>query len=141
MMGYLSAHSKTTKVVLENPDGDYWVELKNCLNSGDKEEAESALTSGDFTPGEEVKMRMDIARYRQHMVLASIVKWNLDDEAGNVWPIDLDHVRLIPGPDFDHLWESVDQLNAPAPAEERRRFPARGVRGDKDGNTGTAKSR
>jgi len=75
------------------------------------------------------------------MVLASIKEWNLDDEAGTVWPVDLEHVQGLPGTEFDRIWKIVDEKNKPATSEEKRRFPAGGVSGDQDGRTRTRKSR
>lgn len=139
-MGFLSAYSTTTKVTVGDEQRGYWVELKDCLSQGDKEKAEQALTTGQLTPGRDVQMVMDVARYRQLMVLASIKSWNLDDEAGNVWPIDLDHVQALPGNEFDRLWTLVDKTNAPASAAERKRFPDGGGSGDQDGDAGAAVS-
>lgn len=139
-MGFLSAYSTTTKVTVGDEQRGYWVELKDCLSQGDKEKAEQALTTGQMTAGQDIKMVMDVARYRQLMVLASIKSWNLDDEAGNVWPVDLAHVQMLPGNEFDRLWGIVDKTNAPASSAERKRFPDAGVSGDQDGDAGAAVS-
>lgn len=137
-MGFLSAYSTTTKVMIGDEQRGYWVELKDCLSQGDKEKAEQALTTGQLTPGQDIRMVMDVARYRQLMVLASIKSWNLDDENGQVWPIDLEHVQAIPGNEFDRLWSTVDKSNAPASSAERKRFPDGSSGGDQDGNSGSA---
>lgn len=137
-MGFLSAYSGTTTVAVGDGTVDYWVELKDCLSQGEKEAAERSLTSGSLTPGQTVQMTMDVARYRQLMVLASIKSWNLDDEAGKVWPVDLEHVQLLPGNEFDKLWTVVNESNAPASREDRKTFREDGVSGDADGNTRAA---
>jgi len=141
-MGFLSAYSSTTKVEIKHPDKEYWVIIKDCLTQGEKTVAENALTQSQFTVGDEnVQMSVDVATYRQLMVLTSIKEWNLDDEAGTVWPVDLEHVQGLPGTEFDRIWKIVDEKNKPATSEEKRRFPAGGVSGDQDGRTRTRKSR
>lgn len=121
-MGFLSAYSSTTKLIIGDKGRGYWIEIKDCLNQGDKENAERSLTSGSFKPGEDVEMSMDVARYRQLMVLASIVNWNLDDDTGKTWPIDLPHVQMLPGNEFDRIWGVVDQANKPASTEDHKTF-------------------
>lgn len=139
-MGFLTAYSTTTKVTIGDEGRGYWVELKDCLSQGDKEKAEQALTTGQLTPGQDIQMVMDVARYRQLMVLASVKAWNLDDDNGQVWPVDLEHVQALPGNEFDRLWSIVDKSNAPASKAERKRFPDGGVSGDQDGDAGAADS-
>lgn len=139
-MGFLSAYSTTTKVMIGDDERGYWVELKDCLSQGDKEKAEQALTTGQLVPGQDIQMVMDVARYRQLTVLASVKAWNLDDEAGAVWPIDLAHVQMLPGSEFDRLWTIVDKSNAPASSGERKRFPDGSGGGYQDGDTGAAVS-
>jgi len=78
-------------------------------------------------------MDMDVARYRQLMVTASISDWNLDDDNGKIWPINAQSVQRIPGPEFDRLWSIVDELNTPVSSEEQRQFPGGGVDGDQGG--------
>lgn len=137
-MGFLTAYSSTTKVVIGDEGRGYWVELKDCLSQGDKEKAEQALTTGQLTGGQDIQMVMDVARYRQLMVLAAVKSWNLDDDNGVVWPIDLEHVQMLPGSEFDRLWSLVDRSNAPAPSEERKRFPAGSISSNTDGDAGAA---
>lgn len=121
MGGFLSAYSDTRRIVLGEPDRGYWVDVKEHLSQGDKEIAERSLTSGKVIDGK-MEMEVDVARYRQLMVLASVINWNLDDENGQVWKIDLQNVRRLPGDEFDKLWKVVDEMNAPASPEERRKF-------------------
>lgn len=140
-MGFLTAYSKTTKIYL-GEDDHYWVELKDCLSQGDKTEAENALTVGQFKPGQDdLSMTMDVARYRQLMVLASVKDWNLDDDEGRVWPINIESVQMLPGTEFDKIWKVVDKKNAPASTEEKRQFPVEGVGGSANGRSRAAKSR
>lgn len=135
-MGFLSAYSKTQKVTIGDPSRGYWVELREYVSQGDKTRAEQVLQGRQHVNGSDIIMDMDVASYRQLMVLASISDWNLDDEAGQVWPINLQSVKRLPGPEFDRLWSIVDKLNAPATAEERRQFPGSGVDGNQDGEVG-----
>lgn len=141
-MAFLSAYSATRKVPIGPADSGYWVELREHLSKGSTEEAERALTSGQVVPGQDFAMSIDTARYRQLMLLAAIVSWNLDDDDGNggaiVWPLTLDSVKRLPGSEFDRLWKVVDDFNAPDSPEERRRFPDAGAGSDPHGDGGAA---
>ena len=135
-MGFLSAYAGTKKVTIGEPERGYWVELRDYVSQGAKTEAERALQGRQRVNGNDVVMDMDVARYRQLMVVASVASWNLDDEGGQVWPVDLAHVRMLPGPEFDRLWSLVDAQNKPADAVERRQFPDPVGGGDPVGATG-----
>lgn len=139
-MGFLSAYSTTRKVSIGDQERGYWVELREYISQGDKTEAERALQGRQHVNGTNVIMDMDVARYRQLMLLASIVSWNLDDDGGRIWPINLQNVQRLPGPEFDRLWSIVDDLNAPATGEERRRFPGGDDDGDQGGSAGRGES-
>lgn len=135
-MSFLSAYSATQKVTLGDPERGYWVELREYVSQGDKTEAERALQGRQHVNGTDVIMNMDVARYRQLMVLASVKAWNLDDDNGKIWPINIQNVQRLPGPEFDRLWAIVDKMNKPIAIEERRQFPDSGGDGDQDGTTG-----
>lgn len=139
-MGFLSAYSGTRKIPVGDPERGYWIEIKECLSSGDKEKAEKALASGKLIPGQKAEMSMDVSLYRQLMVKASIKDWNLDDDQGKIWPMDLAHVKMLPGPVFDQVWKQVDDLNEPAKGEEKQTFRPEGDVSDSDGDTGSAES-
>lgn len=131
-MGFLSAYSGTRKVTIGDPSRGYWVELREYISQGAKTEAERALQGRQRVNGGDVIMDMDVAKYRQLMVAASLVDWNLDDENGKIWPLNLSSVQRIPGPEFDRLWSIVDEMNAPASSSEQRQFPGGGVDGDQE---------
>jgi len=135
-MGFLSAYSGTQKVTVGDPARGYWVEIREYVSQGDKTKAEQVLQGRQRVNGSDVVMDMDVAGYRQLMVVASIVSWNLDDDNGRVWPINLQSVRQLPGPEFDRIWKVVDELNAPASSGERRQFPDSRDGGDPVGSTG-----
>lgn len=132
-MGFLSAYEGTQKVTVGDPARGYWVELKEVLSQGAKEKAEQALQGRQRINGGDVIAQMDVARYRQLMVLASIKDWNLDDDGGRIWPINLQSVQRLPGVVFDQLWRLVDQFNEPADPAQQRQFPGTGDDGDQDG--------
>lgn len=143
-MGFLSAYSDTQTISVGDPSRGYWVKLRKYISQGDKTRAEQALQGKQRINGSDIVMDMDVASYRQLMVLASIAEWNLDDGDGEnhgaVWKIDLPHVQMLPGPEFDRIWTIVDQLNAPASAEERRQFPGTGVDSNSVGKNGGGQS-
>lgn len=122
-MGFLSAYSSTRRVDIGDPARGYWVELREVLSQGAKEKAEQALMGRQHVNGGDVVVNMDVARYRQLMVLASIKDWNLDDDNGQVWPLNLQSVQRLPGVVFDQLWSIVDGSNEPRGAAEQRQFP------------------
>jgi|SRR5579859_1192397 len=136
-MGFLSAYSGTVILRLDdNPQG-YWVELKRYLSQGEKEKADTALINGKLVPGskgnQQFEMEPNIGKYRQLIVEASIVSWNLDDDNGHVWPVDLQHVRRLPAEVFDKIYLAIDGEDPEPTPEERRQFPDERVGGDPDG--------
>lgn len=134
-MGFLSAFEGFRKVMVDTDRG-YWVELLDYVSQGAKEEAERTLSKVIMVGGAATPTP-DVARYRQLMLLASIRSWNLDDDSGRVWPVDLKHVQMLPGHIFDELWKEVDGTNKERTTEEERQFPAEDVSGDPDGLGGS----
>lgn len=132
-MGFLSAYDGTRKIAIGDPERGYWVEVAEHVSQGAREDAEKAL-SNIVMVGSTAKPQPNVARYRQLLVLASIRDWNLDDDQGNTWPIDLKHVQMLPGTEFDKLHDTIDKLNKPMDAQEQRQFPVEGVSGDQDGS-------
>lgn len=146
-MGFLSAYSNVKRVVIGDPKRGYWVDLRYHIPVGDKEEADRALTQATITVDQETqkqesKIVPDATSYRQLMTVAAIAAWNLDgdDEHGNTkaWPVDLEHVRMLPGDEFDKLWKIIDSLGDPETEAEKVRFPDDSVVGDPDGDARTA---
>ena len=136
-MAFLDSYSDTRRVPVGDPERGYWVELREVLLQGDKEAAERALISGRVQLGKDAEMQMDHVGYRELMLLASVVAWNLDDPGGAVWPVTLDSVRRLPGIEFERLARLVDEMNAPPGREETKRFPDGSVSGDQVGERRT----
>jgi hypothetical protein len=132
-MAFLDDYCDTRRVPVGAPDRGYWVELRTTLLQGDKAAAERALISGRIRPGDGAEMNMDHVAYREKMLLASIVAWNLDDPDGTVWPVTLESVRRLPSLEFDRLAKLVDEMNAPPSKEETRQFPDERSGGDPHG--------
>jgi hypothetical protein len=133
-MGFLSAYEGTNKVVVDEERG-YWVELAKHVSQGEKEEAERSLSKIVMVNGEATPTP-DVARWKQLMLAASIKEWNLDDDNGAVWPIDLKHVQMLPSDIFDELWKVVTTANKEKTPQEERQFPAESVGGGADGDAG-----
>jgi len=125
-MGFLSAYDGTKKVPVGDPERGYWVELREVLSQGARQRAEQELMGRQQINGGDVLMKMDVVGYRQAMLLASVKDWNLDDDNGRIWPINLQSIQRLPGPVFDELWALVDQSNAPRSAAAQRQFPDSG---------------
>lgn len=136
-MAFLDTYSDTRRVPVGDLGRGYWVELREVLSQGGKQTAERALLSGRIRPGEGAEMSMDHVGYRELMLLASIVAWNLDDPDGTIWPVTLESVQRLPGPEFERLAKLVDDMNAPPTTEERRQFPDASVSSDPDGERRT----
>lgn len=139
-MGFLSAYEGTTRVTIGDPERGYWVELRQVLSQGARQKAEQELMGRQQINGGDVLMKMDVVGYRQMMVLASIKDWNLDDDAGKIWPINLQSVQRLPGPVFDELWSTIDVSNAPRSVAEQRQFHDAGDAGREDGTGRTGES-
>jgi hypothetical protein len=137
-MGFLSAYSGTQKITVGDPSRGYWVELRETLSQGAKEKAEQALQGRQRINGGDVVAEMDVARYRQLMVLASVKDWNLDNDDQKIWPLNLQSVQRLPGVVFDELWKFVDNSNAARSSADQRQFPDTGDDGDQVGERRTA---
>jgi hypothetical protein len=135
-MGFLSAYSGTRRVPIGSEGSGYWVEIREVLSQGDKEQAERALTSGHVDGDRGVQIEMDTTTFRQEMVLASIIAWNLDEEDGTVWDVTMANVKRMPGIEFDRLFTIINDSNKPATGPEKRQFPDGGVGDHQDGNDG-----
>jgi hypothetical protein len=140
MPGFLSAYSGITRVEVGDPEGKYWIDIRQHLSHGQQEAGERALANVVINEkGREVKP--DTVKYRQTLLLASIADWNLaDEDDGPIWPLNLQSVKRLPGVVFDQLWELIDESNGARTKAESRQFPAGGVGGDPDGGTGAAES-
>lgn len=134
-MGFLSAYSGVRRVEIGDPDSKYWVDIKEHLSQGAKEKGDRALQQTHVVDGK-AQMTPDVVEFRQQLVLASIDGWNLDDDNGIVWPINMQNVKRLPAAVFDELWTVVDETNVPLSTAERRRFPAGDLGGDPDGDAG-----
>ena len=139
-MAFLSAYSGTTTVYIGDQERGYWVQLKDHINQGDREDSERALAKMSMVNGNSV-LTPDVPLFRQRLLLASIAAWNLDDENGNVWPLTIRSIQQLPNVVFDQLWEIVDNGVKERSPEEMRQFRDAGVSGDPDGYPGTAITR
>jgi hypothetical protein len=132
-MGFLSAYSGTRRVTVGDPERGYWVELRETVSQGAKAKAEQELMGRQQINGGDVTTQMNVVGFHHQMVLASIINWNLDDDNGHIWPLNMQSIQRLPGPVFDYLWSLVDEMNAPRGAVERRRFRDAGDDGSEVG--------
>lgn len=113
-MSFLSAYSGVVRVVIHKEgDKEYWVDLKKYLTQGGQETAEAAMNRVEVVNNSPV-VRPDVAKYRKLMVLAAIDDWNVDDDNGQIWPINLQNVSRLPLPVFNQLWLQVNENNSEA---------------------------
>lgn len=132
-MGFLSAYDGVKRIPVGDPDRGYWVELREVLSQGARQKAEQELMGRQQINAGDVLMKMNVVGYRQSMLLASIKDWNLDDDSGQIWPLNLQSIQRLPGPVFDDLWAIVDKSNAPRSAASQRQFPDTGDDEREDG--------
>lgn len=123
-MGYVAAYSGT--ITLNLPTADYWVKLKRCLSRRELAAAEDLLSQAVLDMQGNGSVKPDVSGYRTAMVAASIAEWNLDDDNGTALPITAATVGLLAGPDFDAVWNKVDELNKAMEPQEQARFPVTG---------------
>ena len=113
-MSFLSAYSGVVRVIVsKDGDKEYWVDLKKYLSQGGQETAEAAMNRVEVA-GDTPVVRPDVAKYRKLMVLAAIDDWNLDDDNGHTWPVNLQNVGRLPLPVFNKLWLQVQSNNSEA---------------------------
>jgi hypothetical protein len=111
-MSFLSAYNGVTRVVIsKDGDKEYWVDLKKYLTQGGQETAEAAMNRVEVVNGKPV-VRPDVAKYRKLMVFAAIDDWNMDDDNGQTWPINLQNVGRLPLPIFNQLWVQIQTNNS-----------------------------
>lgn len=145
-MGFLDdeEYSGTTKIDVGR---GYWVEVLNCLPHDKFKVAEKLLTQATIVRDAEGGARSgDTSAYRDYMVKASIVAWNLDDGKGEdtrVWPYNNDGaiargVGRLPGKVFQKIYDRVNELNGDRPKEETARFPDADEVGDQGGEAGAS---
>lgn len=136
-MGFLSAYDGTHRITIPHPEQEYWVVLRKHLPHGATEKSTIALQAVSIIAGKACPAP-DVYRSQSELVAASIVEWNLDDDNGTVWPINMQSVRRLPEAVFDLLHDAVQESNKTRTVEEQRRFPDGDVSGDPHGNLGAA---
>lgn len=136
-MGFLSVYSGVKRVVIDS-ERNYWVDLKKHISHGDREGAERSLVQMSVENGK-TNISPDVTQYRQLLLTASISAWNLDEEDGTVWTVNLDNVQRLPGEVFDRLWLEVDGMGKEEKgAQSRQQFPVGDFSGDPNGDSGSA---
>lgn len=126
MPGFLedTGYDATTTIQLK---AGYWVEVKNCLSREELKAAEQLLTNATVDSSGTTTMKPDVANYRDAMVTASIVAWNLTQPDGRTWALAPEKVKRanvgrIPGPLFNLIWQKIDELNGKEPEEQQAQF-------------------
>lgn len=134
-MGFLSAYNGTRRIQIGDPELGYWVDLKQYISQGDQEEAEAALTKISVKDNGTTEVKPDVARYRKLMVKAAIADWNLDDDNGQIWAVNLQNVHRLPLSVFNEIWAQVNAQTKSRTVEEQATFRERSVSSDQDGDT------
>lgn len=130
-MGFLSAYDGTHLVKLPHPDPskDYWVKLKKYVSHGATEKAAVALQEMELVGGRP-QPAPNVYKHDAEKVLAAIEDWNLDDDNGHVWPINMQSIRRLPEDVFELLKAEVEKTNGPRSPQEQAQFRAADLGGD-----------
>lgn len=130
-MGFLTAYDGTHRVAIPHPDPnvEYWVDLKKYLSHGATEKAALALQEMELHQGRP-QPAPNVFKQQSELVFASILGWNLDDDNGTVWPINMQSIRRLPGEVFKLLHDEVEKLNGPRSPQEQAQFRAEDLGGD-----------
>jgi hypothetical protein len=138
-MGFLSAYDGVKRISIPHPDPakDYWVDLKSYLSLGATERSAQALQEMEIVGGKP-RPAPNVYKHESERVLASVLGWNLDDDNGTVWPVNMQSVRRLPESVFELLKAEVNETNRPRTPEEQAQFPAAGEGGDSEAGDGGA---
>lgn len=136
-MGFLSAYEGVDRLAIPHPEKDYWVDVKRHVTHGATEKSAAALQGVVLVEGK-AKPTPDVFKSQSELVLASVENWNLDDDNGQVWPINMQSIRRLPEAVFDQIHDAVKESNKPQTAAERRKFPDVDADGDQVRERGTA---
>lgn len=139
-MGFLSAYDGDETVAIPHPDPskNYWVKLRRYLSHGSTEKAALALQEMEMVAGKP-QPAPNLRKHQDERVHAAILDWNLDDDNGVIWPINMQSIRRLPDEVFDLLHTRVEELNRPRTPKEQAQFPAADSGGDPaSGDAGAA---
>lgn len=127
-MAFLDDYSGTERIDVGK---GYWVDIKLCLSREEKRDANKymsrmAAVQDDKTDKMVTRAVPDIERYRDEVVLASIVDWNLDDKDG-VWQLSppsakRKNVNRLPEAVFDKVYKRANELNKSPEVDEQKTF-------------------
>ncbi len=125
-MGYFGSTGVIAATEVVNISGGYTVTI-GLLSS--KEDAEcNAILNGGRKPvtkvtaqgigketmqHQETELTVDYAAYQDARLLRGIKAWDLDDEAGQIVPVDLAHIQMMPGRDRNTVFVALEKLNNP----------------------------
>jgi hypothetical protein len=136
-MGFLSQYSGTEDVDLSDlqdaPEGTWIVTIKSCLTNGEMDRCK-----GHLSRLVDSKAAPDMVNYQREMVVASVVSWNLTDDADAVLPyhpapVLRDSIRALPEQVFSRIYAAVNERNSDRDKDERRRFRGRDGSRTEDG--------
>jgi hypothetical protein len=141
-LGFLSAYEGTERIDL---DGGYWIDIKNCLSADEMQHAEKILAARPTvnTGGGGGTTQIDPAGYRNALMTASIVDWNLDEDDGTPWalaPIGAKHRNIgrLPSTVYETIWTKVDAANERTTGDKSAQFRDETERSAADGDAGAA---
>lgn len=117
-MGYNSKRFSVVKVDLGD---EYWAEVAP-LTKAEDDACQRALLGGELE-GEvgslsDLRATLHQRDYTDQLLVFAIKRWNLDDEDGSSFPIDLPHVQGLADADATKLVAAVRRLNQPVSASD-----------------------
>jgi hypothetical protein len=117
-LGYQAKTSVTKRVDLS---GDYYA-LIHMLRSDDEDALQAVLLGGaknrgkvrardDGTTDTEFDVEQDMAAYQRQMIVRAVSEWNLDDDVGQILPVNEQSVRLLTAADRNTLVREIKALS------------------------------
>jgi hypothetical protein len=141
-LGFLSAYEGIERIDL---DGGYWIDIKKCLSAEEMQRAEKVLAARPTvnTGTGTGTTQIDPSGFRNALMTASIVAWNLDDEDGTPWKLEpvghkTRNIGRLPSSVYEKVWKKVDAQNERSTPEGRAQFRDETVGGAPDGDGGAA---
>jgi len=103
--------------------GKQAAECEAILQTGQKQKSKvvSHIRAGSSQQDSEqtMELTLDYQTYRDARLLRGIKAWDLDDDDGQVVPIDMAHIQLMPEKDRNTVFIALDKFNKPLTEDER----------------------
>lgn len=113
--------SATDTVRIDLGDGD-WVDIKKRLSFGERRRARANMLRTQFDPnlGQLAAFDVDMDAQTEALMLIAIVGWNLEDEKGELVPINADTISMLDEDTGDTILDAINDQYRRRTEEERK---------------------